>query len=209
VRDQPDRTARQTPSAPDTHRDPVVRGANAIDRYSLALQLIQVFPIILTGVALIFPLGWLRILIAVLGLGTWTAWAIVRERNAEYASRNTGTRDADVPPRAVIPQQIAVDKAPPPPTARATATATATTPAESVHGLRIDLWLHWNTSPVPHETAGRRPRHRRDLPPPRIHRAVPSTPHHHSHTDEPEPEDRPGTPPASASRPGAGLRRAL
>lgn len=201
MRDQPDRTVQQTPTAPTAHRDPVarIRGANAIDRYSLALQLIQVFPIILTGVALVFPFEWLRILIAVLGLVVWTFCAVRRERSAESARRHPGPRDADVPSQATIPLQTAVDLAPVP------AGATATTTADSVHGIRVEIWLH-SDSRLPLEPAGRGPRRRRDLHSPQARRAIRPTPrphshpHQQSHADEPEPDDRPGTPPASASR---------
>jgi len=201
VRDQPDRTVQQTPTAPTAHRDPVarVRGANAIDRYSLALQLIQVFPIILTGVALVFPFEWLRILIAVLGLVVWTALAVRRERSAESARRHPGPRDLDVPLQATIPLQTAVDLAPIP------ATATATTTAETVHGIRVEIWLH-SDSRLPCEPVGRGPRRRQDLHSPQVRRAIRPrprphpNPHQQSHADEPEPDDRPGTPPASASR---------
>jgi hypothetical protein len=182
----------QSPSAPDARRDPVVRGANAIDRYSLALQLIQVYPIILAGVAVVLPLKWLRILVAVLGLLIGTAWAIVRERSTESASRR-GQDDALVP-------QTKAEKA--------TAASNATVTVEPVHGIRVDIWLHPGT-PASAEPVGRRPRHRQTAY--RVHRpALPPKPHHHhqSHADEPEPEDRPGHP-ASATRAGAGLRRAL
>jgi hypothetical protein len=176
---------------PDARRDPVVRGANAIDRYSLALQLIQVYPIVLAGVAVVLPLKWLRILTAVLGLVIGTTWAVVRERSGESASRRQD--DAFVP-------QTAAEKAPVASNAMAT--------VEPIHGIRVDIWLHPSTPATSHEPVGRRPRHRQTVY--RVHRAIPPKPHPHqqSHADEPESEDRPGHP-ASATRAGAGLRRVL
>ncbi|WP_194919059.1 hypothetical protein [Catenulispora rubra] len=142
------RTVRQIRSAPSTHHDPVVRGANAIDRYSLALQLIQVYPIVLAGVAVVFPLEWLRILIAVLGLMVWTVLAVVRERSTESGGRN--------------------DAVPLPASAEKARIATAT--VETAQGIRVDIWLH-PYSGCGHKPVGRRLGHRLVLP--RVHRALP------------------------------------
>lgn len=141
-------TVQQTRSTPGTHHDPVVRGANAIDRYSLVLQLIQVYPIVLAGVAVVFPLEWLRILIAVLGLMVWTTLAVIRERSTESAGRN----DA-------VSLQTSVQKAP-----------IATTTVETVQGIRVDIWLH-PYSGCGHKPVGRRLGHRLVLP--RVHCALP------------------------------------
>ncbi|MEZ0109108.1 hypothetical protein ABH920_003118 [Catenulispora sp. EB89] len=140
--------AREIPSAPGTQHDPVVRGANAIDRYSLALQLIQVYPIVLAGVATVLPLEWLRILIAAFGLMVWTALATIRERSTESAKRN----DA-------VPLRAPAKQAP-----------TATTAVETVQGICVDIRLH-PYSGCGHKPVGRRSGHR--MSPSRVHCALP------------------------------------
>lgn len=113
-------TVHQTRPAPGTER-PMVRGANAIDRYSLALQLIQVYPTVLAAVAIALPLAWLQIVVAALGLAIWTLWAILRERGVGSAGRD-GTGHG----------QAAAEKVP--------ITTAATT--EAGHDIRLDIWLH-------------------------------------------------------------------
>jgi hypothetical protein len=101
-------------------QSPAARGANAIDRYSLALQLIQVYPVILGGVAVVLPYRWLRILVALIGLVFWTVWAIIREKAA-------GSGRPDGRDTVALPDPTAT---------------TATVPA-----IRIDIWLHSDNAP--------------------------------------------------------------
>jgi hypothetical protein len=145
---------RQIQSERGTHRDPLVRGANAIDRYSLALQLIQVYPIILAGVAIVFPLEWLRIVVAILGLVVWTIWAVIRERDAVSAT----DQDKGVPVRSSFER------------AHRATPANTTTAAEAIRGIHIDIRLHSYTG-CGHKSVGRRPGHHRVAP--RIHCALP------------------------------------
>jgi hypothetical protein len=170
----------------------VVRGANAIDRYSLALQLIQVYPIILGGAAVLIPVRWLRILVALLGLLIWTMWAIVRERSAEKRLARAGinSEDHDEDDHEVALVESTVEQTP-------VATATTTTPiTRQVQGVRVDIWVHPADS-VPRNPAGRRtthPRPNQSLPP--NHRGLPKPrSHRHQPAYDPEPEERPGIAP--------------
>jgi hypothetical protein len=70
----------ETGAASDpTDRDE--RAANAFDRYSLALQLIQVFPIISEFAVLFVANTWLARMLAGVGLLVGTGWVIQMERS--------------------------------------------------------------------------------------------------------------------------------
>jgi hypothetical protein len=206
-------TEQQSQSAQSTHRDPVVRGANAIDRYSLALQLIQVYPIILGGVAALLPVRWLRILVAIVGLLLWTTLAVVRERTAESrkAARPRPDRDDEQDQshddeNADHDHEIAVLET----ALERTSTATATTPiTHEVRGIRVDIWLHSADSgaTAPPDSRGRRTYRRpnQGLPPGHRPSAVPKPRAHPQSTDNQpsRPDSPPGRP--SASPDSAGL----
>lgn len=59
---------------------PGVRRANVLDRYSLALQIIQVFPVVLQVAALMVAPIWLRFLLSGAGLVAGTVWVVYLER---------------------------------------------------------------------------------------------------------------------------------
>lgn len=73
------------------------RPANPIDRYSLALQLVQVFPIV-SGLALVLvPVTWLARVLAAIGLLVGTVWVVWRERaRGKGATPQEDTQRANV-----------------------------------------------------------------------------------------------------------------
>jgi len=56
------------------------RAANSIDRYSLALQLIQVFPIVSEVAVVLVTTTWLARILSAVGLFAGTAWVVRLER---------------------------------------------------------------------------------------------------------------------------------
>lgn len=56
------------------------RPANPIDRYSLALQLLQVFPMVSSVVLVFVPVSWLARVLAAAVLVVGTVWVVWRER---------------------------------------------------------------------------------------------------------------------------------
>ena len=80
------------------HRE---RAANSVDRYSLVLQLVQVFPII-SGAAVLVTTTWVARAFSALGLIAGTVWVLRLERRGGLGA--PGHREAaDPPPQSVIP----------------------------------------------------------------------------------------------------------
>jgi hypothetical protein len=76
----------ETGAAPDpTGREE--RAANAFDRYSLALQLIQVFPIISVVAEVFVQNSWLARVFAGVGLFAGTVWVVQMERSGGVRRR--------------------------------------------------------------------------------------------------------------------------
>jgi len=83
------------------------RSANSIDRYSLALQLIQVFPILTGGTALLVTTTWLARALAGLGLLAGTVWAVRLERaGAPGPLRRRAPAVPQVPVEAVVTARL-------------------------------------------------------------------------------------------------------
>jgi hypothetical protein len=59
------------------------RAANALDRYSLALQLVQVFPIVAEAVVVVVSTAWIARAVSGVLLVAGTAWVVRRERAIE------------------------------------------------------------------------------------------------------------------------------
>jgi hypothetical protein len=119
---RPGRSAGAARREPVPPTDPRGREANSIDRYSLALQLIQVFPIVTGGTALLVTTTWVARALAGFSLLVGTVWAVRLERAALRRRRGHGP---DIPAQAAVTA---------PPDAAAGATAAALPASSVVHG---------------------------------------------------------------------------
>lgn len=81
------------------------RDANSIDRYSLALQLVQVFPIVSEAVVVLVTTTWLARVLSAVGLFAGTTWVVRLER-----TRKARRTPVELPPQetvtAVVPDAM-------------------------------------------------------------------------------------------------------
>jgi hypothetical protein len=158
---------RLRPSEPRPRRE---RAANSIDRYSLALQIIQVFPIVAWGTALLVTTTWLARALAGIGLLAGTVWAVRLERAGGLGALRRRA-DRDVPVRAVVtarlddpPDGSAV---PPAPSVIQGPDGIVLTQVTSECG-EINIWIRLHPSPTVyrHRERRRKLRERHERPPP-------------------------------------------
>ncbi|HEU5332364.1 MAG TPA: hypothetical protein VFU73_06370 [Actinocrinis sp.] len=79
------------------------RAANTLDRYSLGLQIVQVFPIVAEAVVVVVSTAWIARAISGVLLVTGTAWVVRRERGRELRSLRERSADREIPSGAGDP----------------------------------------------------------------------------------------------------------
>jgi hypothetical protein len=90
------------------HRRLPERAANTLDRYSLALQIVQVFPIVAEAVVVVISSAWIARAVSGVLLVAGTAWVVRRERARELRTLRQGRADREIPSagdaRAALPR---------------------------------------------------------------------------------------------------------
>jgi len=73
------------------------RAANTLDRYSLGLQIVQVFPIVAEAVVMVVSSAWIARAVSGVLLVAGTAWVVRRERARELRTLRQRREDQEIP----------------------------------------------------------------------------------------------------------------
>ena len=77
---------------------PPERAANTLDRYSLALQIVQVFPIAAEAIVVVVSSAWIARAVSGVLLIAGTAWVVRRERAREMRTARRRRAERELPP---------------------------------------------------------------------------------------------------------------